>query len=290
MKLKIRYFLEVVIFHLHTFFSRVRFFLSKDNSLNEIYSSNKSKKCIVLGNGPSIKNDIEVIKRQIGNSDYLAVNHFCESSDFEILKPNKYVLLDEYFWHPDASLDLIEKRDKMFSALNKASWEIELFLPYYSDKSFIKNKIDNNFITINFYKVVPVQGVPINDDKIISLFDSGTYGPAACNVLIYGVYVAIMSGYKDIEIFGADFSFHNDVFVDQKDNSLKIKYKHFYGESEYVPFMKNPTKKEAFRMSEFMHITYETCLAHDRLSKLAEKRGIKIRNRSTYSMIDSYPR
>ncbi|MCR9633792.1 hypothetical protein NB520_20045, partial [Vibrio antiquarius] len=110
MKSKIRYFLEVIIFHLHTFFSRVRFFLSKDNSLNEIYSSNKSKKCIVLGNGPSIKNDIEVIKKQIGNSDYLAVNHFCENSDFEILKPNKYVLLDEYFWHPDASLDLIEKR------------------------------------------------------------------------------------------------------------------------------------------------------------------------------------
>ncbi|CAJ1881789.1 hypothetical protein H9X88_00210 [Aeromonas hydrophila] len=281
---------EYIVFYVIHIIPIVRNLFLSGERLNNISYGNNSNKCIIIGNGPSLKHDIIHIKENIGVCDFFGVNHFCESSDFEEIKPTKYTLLDAYFWAEDASDELKEKRLKMFTKLNSIDWRMKLFVPSFCNKGFINSIITNAYITVHFYKVIPVTKVDLSDSFMLCLFKNGKYGPAACNVLIYGLYLAMMSGYKEIDIYGADLSFHNDVVVDQIDNTLKIKYKHFYGETEFVPLMKNPQKVEPFKMSELMELTFETFLAHDRLAVFAAVNSVVVRNKSSYSMIDSYLR
>lgn len=66
------------------------------------------EKCTVLGNGPSLKSDINSIGT---DSDVIAVNHFSESEHFTALKPNKYILIDSYFWDETTHSSLVEKKE-----------------------------------------------------------------------------------------------------------------------------------------------------------------------------------
>ena len=99
-----------------------------------------------------------------------------------------------------------------------------------------------------------------------------------------------MANYREIELFGADLSFTEDVIVDQKTNQLLQEEKHFYGESRLKPLLINPQRTTPFDMESLYHTTYETFYAHNLLSKLAKIKNITVSNRSSYSLIDSYDR
>jgi hypothetical protein len=99
-----------------------------------------------------------------------------------------------------------------------------------------------------------------------------------------------MAGYKNIELYGADLSFTEDVIVDQKTNQLLIEYKHFYGESTFEPLLKNPNRIIPFTMESLYRVTYLTFYAHTFLNQMALIKGIKVINKSSYSLIDVYER
>ncbi len=122
------------------------------------------------------------------------------------------------------------------------------------------------------------------------LFDSGYFAPGGMNVLIYAVYLAIQARYKEIIIYGADLSFHKDIDVDPETNDLINKFEHFYGEKNYEVLKQNPQKVKKFTMYEIMDTTAKTFFAHDVLSGYAKKLGIKVLNKSSYSLIDAYDR
>lgn len=241
-----------------------------------------------MGNGPSLKGDIQKILEK-DDVDFFCVNHMAESEYFRRLKPNKYALFDAYFWAQDADEKLKVKREILFSALNEnVSWEMFIYIPRGADLEYLQKKIENPNINIVKLEIIPIS--VINYKKIPQILLQGKYGPPACNVVIYSMYLSIIASYDYIELYGADLSFTEDVIVDQKTNKLMIEYKHFYGESTFEPLLENPQKIVPFTMESLYKTTYMTFYAHNMINQMALLKGIKVINKSSYSLIDAYER
>lgn len=289
MKTKIRNILLVLNCYFNLFFLRLvsaRF--CKIKPLLKSNFTNNNKTCVVLGNGPSLKGDIQKILEK-DDVDFFCVNHMAESEYFRRLKPNKYALFDAYFWAQDADEKLKVKREILFSALNEnVSWEMFIYIPRGADLEYLQKKIENPNINIVKLEIIPIS--VINYKKIPQILLQGKYGPPACNVVIYSMYLSIIASYDYIELYGADLSFTEDVIVDQKTNKLMIEYKHFYGESTFEPLLENPQKIVPFTMESLYKTTYMTFYAHNMINQMALLKGIKVINKSSYSLIDAYER
>lgn len=262
--------------------------LSKISPLVESDFVKENTSCVVLGNGPSLKNDIEKIL-QMTKVDFFCVNHMAESEYFQVLKPNKYALWDAYFWAEDAHEKLKTKRQILFNMLNDSvTWEMFIYIPRTADLEYLQKKIINPNINIMKLQVISIPDIRYN--KMPSILLKGKYGPPPCNVVISSIYLSIMAGYNYIELYGADLSFTEDVILDQGTNQLLIEYKHFYGESTFEPLLENPQKIVPFTMESLYQTTYLTFYAHNLLNQMALIKGIKIINKSSYSLIDAYER
>lgn len=250
----------------------------------------KYEGAVVLGNGPSLNIDRQEIQSWVGKKDFVCVNNFCDDELYTILKPSLYVFLDPYFFSDDAHDSWVVRREKTFTILNETTdWKMNIVVPFSANLNIIKDIVKNKNIKI--FKV--------NTQSMFStrftlfqkwLFDKGIYGPPQVNVLIYGLYLSVISDYKNIVFYGADLSFHNDVKVDQENNNLYIEYKHFNEENKIEPLMRNPDKIKPLRMAELMKLTADTFYAHEVINEYAVRKGIIIENASSYSLIDAYPR
>ena len=128
-----RYFRLIFPKYLWSFLSLLKFlFLIKDaESLKKIKFKKANRKAIVLGNGPSLKNDLEEIVRKKDDYDLICVNNFCSSQFYEVLKPSMYVFLDNYFFNCEAHSDWIEQREKTFNIINKnTTWPMQIFFTF----------------------------------------------------------------------------------------------------------------------------------------------------------------
>lgn len=166
---------------------------------------------------------------------------------------------------------------------------MKIIIPHGADKSILEEYIKNSNI-----KIITINTLSINSNKYSKpmkfLFDIGLYGPPQINVLLYGIYLAIIADYKTINILGADLSFHNDVEVNQDTNDLFITYRHFNEKDTVEILKKNPEKIESFRMSELLDLSARTFYAHEILNSYANDKGVKIINYSSFSLIDTYAR
>ncbi|SMQ62265.1 hypothetical protein SAMN06297229_0683 [Pseudidiomarina planktonica] len=248
--------------------------------------------CLVIGNGPSLKNDLNTLTERAHSSDFVTVNHFSEDPLFASLKPTKHVVIDSYFWAPDAAEELKQKREKFYASLTQVDWSMTLYAPSTADQTFVRNMVSNPNIKLVFFGGCPVTRIPLKIPTSITteLYETSDLIPPVCNVLIYATFIAVLTGYSEIDIYGADLSFHMDIQLNQQSNELLMSYTHYYGETELVPLRKNPQRTQPFSMHEMMSRTADTFYAHKSIYSIAKKRNIKIRNKSSFSLIDVYPR
>jgi|SaaInl8_200m_RNA_FD_contig_123_20842_length_16952_multi_6_in_2_out_1_10 hypothetical protein len=252
-------------------------------SLKKIDFTKNHNDVIVLGNGPSLKNDLEDIVKKADTHDFVCVNNFCSTTYYTTFKPSIYVFLDDYFFSKIVHEMWIVQRKKTFKIINEeTTWPMKIFLPFGADENILKEFITNDNIEIIKMNVF--------SSSKINLYNSGYFGPEQCNVLIYAVYLAIWAKYKNIKIYGADMSFHKDIDVDQKDNSLVMIFKHFNSEDTVEKCMKNPERIVPFTATEIMKTTADTFNAHELLNCYAEEKNITIINFSSYSFVDAYRR
>lgn len=257
-------------------------------TLKEIDFLKTKDKAIVLGNGPSLNNDLEKIVTLIDDYDFICVNNFCSNSFYETIKPNKYVFLDAYFFSKDAHPDWIQQRNETFEIINKlTTWKMQIFLPMGADETILKDIIKNQNIEIIKIKVFAIHP---SKEQLIKKYGTGMFGPLQCNVLIYAIYLSVWSKYKQIRIYGADLSFHNDTTVNQKNNNLEIVFRHFNKPDQKERLMKNPEKIEPFTMAELMQTTADTFKAHELINIFSKHNNVDIFNCSSYSLIDTYKR
>lgn len=270
----------------------MRFLLAFLKSLFRYYPTPISCKSIdILVNGPSLKQDLETYDRK--GKRILVVNQFVRHESFQKLKPDYYLIQDPYFWDETIQGHWSEKRNITIQLLNeRVNWEINLILPDKA-KNYFETKINNKKIKITYFKEVPLPSY-LKKKKTYNyllriLLDFNIISAANSNVLLTAIYLAIYSKTKEINIFGADMSFFKTLIVNQRNNYVGIEEQHFYGNEFFeISLSKHAMVKSTLsdQLSKWANIFKE----FERLSHYASDKGVKLSNKSSYSLIDSINR
>lgn len=238
----------------------------------------------VMGNGPSLKDDLPSIIeacRQPGHHA-LAVNFCAATEEFFQVKPAVYCLLDGLFFTHSHSEDKVRA---MYELLNsKVDWPMELVLP----ASFAKHirdfvKIDNPNIKKTFINTLTYTGP---ESLAHRYYRKGYAMPAAQNIVIMGIMVALNRGYSNIRLYGVDHTFLDGIGVDE-DNHVVFRDTHFYGAQQRVLTDKDG---KPYHLSRYLGVLSITFDSHLKLMAYAEELGTDILNCTRNSMIDAYPR
>lgn len=255
---------------------------------NEVYSS-KRDYCTILVNGPSLKNDILTASKYIEKkkSDIICVNYTALTDIFFQVKPNIYALADPMFWRDDVTKEFEDKNRILFDTLKSANWKIKFIIPQ-EGVEIVRNKFGSN--SIHSFVSMPVNSAPLKNLKtLLYMLDNMICTPIYGNVLILSLYYSIMSKYKDIAIYGADFDIFKQLQTDQISNHVFSGGAHFYDKAftpEPVKYLNTPKKMMHVRLAQEQNAFFQIYI----LALICKSRKISLTNRSSFSLIDSIDR
>ena len=254
------------------------------------FEKQKSKKSIIIGTGPSLIKDIhEINNYKKHECDFFAVNFFANTDTFFQLKPNYYFLADKLFWSKDLNKNFLQLRDNTFQKLKKINWKISILCPesgYDYTKSIL---IDNP--NISFIKI-PEKSINLNTKKMqLYALRSRFFSIANVNSMVTLLWYSIICNYKEIYLYGIDFSGFKSITVDQKTNYVSVPVKHFYKNSKAEKDSSNKYNSKSNKsLSERLYQNYRVLKFTDLLNELAVAKNINVVNRSSFSYIDSFKR
>jgi len=233
----------------------------------------KNDTCYILGNGPSLKEELDKNIDVFCNNDVIVVNTMCKSLFYRVIKPKFYILLDPICFETKWS-----EYDAVVQCLLNTDWEMFLFLPYRLCPKEYRTVLNTNpNLRIVFFNATRVVGL---SQISFYLYKHGLGMPYSRNVLTPAIMCAINKGYKKIFLYGADHSWTRDLDADEE-NRIYIKDKHFYEEDvkRYLPI-------GMYR--EYLYQHYLTFLSHNILNNYAKYRGSRIINKTKFSYIEDY--
>lgn len=247
----------------------------------------KSAGCVILGNGPSLKQSLASHSEFIKTHDTLCVNSFSVSDEYAILKPAYYVMLD-----PGLLLSDHDVSRKTFEAIiKKTDWKITLFVPRSASKHPLFEEVTraNKNITIVFFNYTVYRGF-----RSIGywLFKNNLAMPQSQNVLTACLFQCINMGYKNIYLLGADHTWHQNLYVNDE-NVVCFKDHHFYDTKEPAvlkPFYKGLHRKDTFAMHELLQTWSKVFVGYFVLNEYAKYENCTIYNASEVSFIDAFER
>lgn len=271
--------LIVFVFNIKYIFKKTCFPVKKVDSIQ------------ILGNGPSLKDDIPKVLEMRENSAVMVVNSFAATELYEQLKPEYYVIVDPAFFSPPKKERIQKIQETTSNALiEKTKWEMNLFVPYSSKKSvFIEIiKKENKLIKIIFFKNIPVIG---GSNKLnSSFFKYSLANPLFQNVLIAGLFTSLKMQFKTIILWGADHSWHEN-FVLGKNNHVYTPDKHFYESGETsTSVIHCKSDGTPLKVHEEFFILSRAFKIYHSLQFFANKKQIKIVNHSSKTWIDAFIR
>lgn len=251
------------------------------------YPPKKSDTIQILGNGPSLNNDIPKIFAKRLNNSLMVVNTFATTELFDQIKPEYYIIVDPAFFSPSEN-ERIRKIQETTqkSLIDKTKWDLTLFVPFSSKKSnFIKElEKGNEFIRIIYFKNIPVIG---GSDKINTfLFKNNLANPLFQNVLIAGIFIGIKMKFSNIHLFGADHSWLTNLKV-LDDNSVILNDKHItQNNTNYtILYEENGDNK---KLHKFLFQIASMFREYHSLFLYSKKMTISIKNHTEDSYIDAF--
>jgi len=282
--------------YIYLFFDLVLLILSSLKSLIVYFTDphhkikiNREKKCIILANGPSLKKDLPCILEQAETSEFYVLNYFAYDDSFYKLKPRFYTLCDPIFWKSGLNVDVEQDNALLFERLLSVDWEMYLIC-----MSAGKRKISSLLNANKNIKIISVRPVwfDIKSESIINfLYKYKLARPKFINVAVLALWHSINNGNTHIQIYGADFSFFKDFYVDPNTNNVYSSFSHFSlntvgQDNAYNKYKDNRRKK----MHQRLHQAYSAFYQMYLLSRYAKSINVSIVNRSTDSYIDCFDR
>jgi hypothetical protein len=243
--------------------------------------------CIVLGNGPSLKESIKKYENIISRTPLVCVNHFAKAEEFYKYKPSYYVLLDPGFFILKQRADIAAT---IHALKDTITWDLTLFVP-----SMFRNDPDINYLVerkanvkISFFNYTIVKGF---EQFAFYLYKKNLAMPQFYNVLGAAVFLTINMGYKKIWILGSDHSWFKDMYVNE-DNGVCLTDSHFYdSEIKKEPvFIKDPFTEKNVKAGSFFFALHRVFDSYYLLNKYATYKKAKIYNSSEVSYIDAFER
>jgi len=213
-----------------------------------------SESIIIMGNGPSLKNELSEHTTLLKNNTTLAVNFFANTQFYTTIQPNIYLINAPEFW--------MEEIEERFEKLRTVFFSVVRFNP------------------------IPVEGL----STINHFFFSKNLGmPRPHNVIIPCMMNCINAGYKNIALIGVDHSWLPELSVNE-DNVAMLHQKHFYdsNSSKDRP-MKNLERKPR-KLHEILEKFYFSFRGYFIVRNYAESRSANIYNCTKGSFIDAFDR
>ncbi len=249
----------------------------------------KKQELVILGNGPSLKNFLSQKKDFLKDKAILAVNHFADTQEFIVLKPDYYVINVPEFWSDNVENDVLERRDILLKNLKEnTQWNMILFLGRGAQKSELWKNLskENKNIHLHFFNTNPMEGFEFFK---FFCFKKGCGMPRPHNVLIPSLILAIRMSFEKIYIAGADHSWMKELFV-ADDNTVYLTQKHFYDEQTATPDVMKMEGRGKRKMHEILIKFVRAFEGYHIIDKFARKNHIKILNITPGSMIDAFER
>lgn len=247
-------------------------------AVSQLFRQERGESCIILGNGPSLKNVLESREETLSSNDTVAVNTFCNNASFYTIRPKYYVLTDPAFFDSIVTDErVLDIQKQVREGLCKVDWKMVLFLPSINRKSRMVDTFRNENIIFCFYNLTPVDGFLSLQHR---LFKRNLGMPIAMNVLCASTFLMINLGYQNIYLLGADHSWLESFYVNDN-NEVILGDRHFYGEQA----VKCPST-----LSQWLFNVATGFKTHERISEYAKYRGVNIYNATKGSYIDAYTR
>jgi hypothetical protein len=243
-------------------------------------------KIAILGNGPSLAKELPKLLDRRDDYDFMAVNFFAEDERFNSLKPEYYVLSDPMFFRRTVMQDRV---DALYQHLvERVTWPMTLYVQYYNPEKFdYRAALPNENIRIVPFHTTLYDGFPSVRRWLFGRgLGSANYG----TVVQVGEYIALLLGYRRLELYGVDHTLLDGLVVDAE-NRLCRRDSHYYDTtpSEPKPVMRK-VPAEPYTMAEYLAETAQLFRGHEILRDYAELLGAEIINCTEGSMIDAYKR
>lgn len=246
---------------------------------------------LILGNGPSLGEDMSrlIADKAWEKADIMAVNFFATSDEFVILKPKYYVLSDPQFFR---SAGRSERITAMYEALaERVTWPMTLYVQYYNPEKFdyaAAVKHNPNIRIVKFHTTVFHGLRSVEFWCYRHGLGSGNFGTVVQN----GEFIAMILGYRTIELFGVDHTLLEGLTVNDKNQLCRIQ-SHYYDTEKSAPkpiFVNATNPPQPYTMASYLFETAELFRGHEVLAEYARTQNIRIINRTRGSMIDAYER
>jgi hypothetical protein len=252
-----------------------------------------NKECIILGNGPSLKNVLDFKRDFFLGKDLFCVNMFPSSKEFSELKPTNLVWLDTGFYMFKDLDSMKLKRPDVYKVINdlieKTSWDLILYIPTLAkNANYLRDiQVKNTLIKIQFYNYTIVKGF----FWFRHLFFKANLGMPLCqNVLGASLFLALNKGYKQLYVLGADHTWAQSLVVEDN-NELGMKQFHFNSDNEkpkITTIYKSPESKQKIKISEFFMACVKTFEVYYVLEEYSKALHAKIINATEGSYIDAF--
>jgi hypothetical protein len=263
-------------------FSLDKEFRSLMNSNKKFKNSNKSDRCFIVGNGPSLKKmNLGLLKEEI----VFTVNNIMNDIDiYESLNSDYHVIIDpEYF---KLSNDVPEDRVQI-DLLKKINYKDKnpiCITSYEGKETFLKNKIDE-VLDLNY--LYQHKNITDNYSSIIGMDKNF---PSSQNVIQCAIFSAMYMGFKEIFLIGCDMT---SVFVsfeyDEEGERAILSNRHAYeySENELKSMLKSCEKYD----NEFILDEYaRNFKIFKKIRKYANKNNVSIVNAGVGGGLDVFPR
>ncbi len=243
----------------------------------------------ILGNGPALAEELPRLLEGMrgGDRDFLAVNFFAEDERFTELRPAYYVLSDPMFFRDTAERQRVET---LYRAMNeRVAWPMNLYVQYYNPERFdYRAALPNPNIRIVPFHTLTYRGFRRLEFR---LYRHGLGSANFGTVVQVGEYIALLLGYKRIELYGVDHTLLEGLCVDDA-NRLCRADRHYYdgGEPADPRPMYQKVPRRPYTMSVYLAEVAELFRGHEVLRDYARSLGARIVNRTRGSMIDAYER
>lgn len=244
------------------------------------------EKVAILGNGPSLAKELPALVAKRDEYDFMAVNFFAEDERFEELKPAYYILSDPMFFRATAMQQRVDALYRLLA--ERVSWPMTLYVQYYNPEKFdYRAALPNDNIRIVPFHTTLYEGFSSVRHWLFKRgLGSANYG----TVVQVGEYVALLLGYRRLELYGVDHTLFDGLVVDEQ-NRLCRRDSHYYDTApvEPKPIMKK-VPAEPYTVAEYLAETAQLFRGHEILRDYAASLGAEIINCTKCSLIDSYKR
>lgn len=248
----------------------------------------RNGRCIVMGNGPSLAEELRMNLPILQREKVFAVNLFALDDLFTVVRPAFYALMDPALSRVIATEWARANQIRILTALRqRTAWPMQVFFPLCPAQILLDEVFSGTQCRLSMVNLFPTFTIPVVRNLV---YQTGLLLPPTYNVLVAATALAINMGFDEIYLIGADHSWLRDVAV-RDDNCMYLVHRHFNGSSAPLPIFNRPHEpRRPIRVHEWAGDLYRIFHAYHILADYARHRDVRVYNATPDSFIDAFPR